>query len=61
MAEKRGRPVDPDSQYRMKVHRNGAHMYASTQPGVMDAGTGKKKYQRVHWGRLTEEMRFIPN
>ena len=28
------RPVDPESGYRIKIHKNKGHSYASTQPAV---------------------------
>ena len=61
MAGKRGRPADPLSPYRMKVHRLGQHAYASTQPAVVDETTGKKRYRHVHWGVLGDGLRFVPN
>jgi len=54
------RPVNPDSQYTIKPHIMKGLTYASTQPSVIDAATGKKKYHYIHWGRI-EDCRFIPN
>jgi hypothetical protein len=34
--------------------------YASTQPPYVDPKTGKKKYRYVHWGRVDENMKFLP-
>lgn len=61
MPGKRGRPVDPLSPYRMKAHRTGNHVYASTQGSYIDEQTGAKKYRRTHWGTLCDETRFVPN
>ena len=55
------RPVDPDAQYRVKLHINNGYTYASTQPPYIDTNTGKKKYRYVHWGTVDENRKFIPN
>ena len=54
------RPVDPQAQYRIKPHKNGSYIYASTQPSYIDQVTGKKKYRYIHWGSIDENQRFIP-
>lgn len=56
-----GRPVNPDSIYRVKVHINGCHKYASTQPFIIDPNTGKKKYHRQHWGTIDDNNKFHPD
>ncbi len=53
------RTTKPDSIYRVSVHRNGGHMYAATHPYTVDA-SGKRKYTILHWGTVTEDLRFIP-
>lgn len=53
------RPVDPESGYRIKIHKNKGHSYASTQPAVLDPDTGKKKYHRIHWGTVDENKSSI--
>lgn len=53
------RKTNPDSIYRLSVHRNGGHLYAATHPFVLD-GEGRRKYRVLHWGTLTEDLRFIP-
>lgn len=53
------RKVDPNTAYRVKIHMDKGYRYASTQPPVIDPETGKRKYQRVHWGTL-DGKRFIP-
>ena len=55
-----GRPVDPLSPYRVSIHRNGNYNYASTQINRINSETGQKEHKRIHWGRLTEENKFIP-
>jgi len=54
------RPVDENSQYRVKLHIANGYTYASTQPPYLDPITGKKKYRHVHWGSIDENQRFIP-
>jgi hypothetical protein len=60
------RPVDPDAQYRIKLHVTSGYTYASTQPPSIDPETGKKKYRHIHWGtvvpagRQNEKLKFIP-
>ena len=60
------RPVDPTSQYRVKLHVTKGYTYASTQPPRIDPETGKKKYQHVHWGTVVPadeedgKLKFIP-
>ena len=54
------RPVDPNSQYRVKLHNNNGYKYASTQPPYVDPETGKKKYRYIHWGSVDDNLKFIP-
>jgi hypothetical protein len=54
------RPVDPDAQYRVKLHINNGYTYASTQPPYIDPDTGKKKYRHIHWGTVDENNMFTP-
>ena len=53
------RTTKSDSIYRVSVHRNGGHLYAATHPYTVDA-SGKRKYTILHWGTVTEDLRFIP-
>ena len=53
------RPSRPDSIYRVSLHRNGGHLYAATHPFTVDA-SGKRHYTVVHWGTVTEDLRFLP-
>ena len=55
------RPVNPDSGFKVKIHHNGGHNYASTQPAIVDPVTGKKKYHHIHWGTVDENKRFHPD
>ena len=44
-----GRPVNKDTQYKVKVHTLGKHRYASNK--VFTVGKdGKKRYSYKHWG-----------
>lgn len=55
-----GRPAKSDTIYKMQVHVNGTHRYASTQPYTIGED-GKKHYAHKHWGTLDENLRFHPN
>ena len=56
-----GRPVNPDTIYRVGIHRNGGHVYATTQPFTIGKD-GKKRYRHRHWGTVDEKagMKFVP-
>ena len=53
------RRSSPDSIYRISLHRNAGHLYAATHPFTLDA-SGKRKYSVIHWGTVTDDLRFIP-
>ena len=55
------RPARTDGKISVTLHLDKGHRYASTQPFTRDPVTGKKKYSRVHWGRVTEDLKFLPN
>ncbi|MHB8963976.1 MAG: IS1634 family transposase, partial [Saccharofermentanales bacterium] len=55
-----GRPPRNDNKFRVSIHNNNGYRYASTQPYVLDPETGRKKYRRVHWGIVHENLKFIP-
>lgn len=55
-----GRPVNPDSQYTVKPHLVGGHLYASTQPWTVNPSTGRKVYRHRHWGTVIDKV-FYPN
>lgn len=44
-----GLPVNGHTQYKIRLHRNGGHEYASTKPFTVD-GNGVKHYSYKHWG-----------
>jgi hypothetical protein len=56
-----GRPPKDDGKQRVTVHTNQGYRYACTQPCTIDEKTGKRKYRRIHWGTITEDMKFIPS
>ena len=43
-----GRPAKLDTIYKMQIHVNGTHKYASTQPFTIGED-GKKRYTHKHW------------
>lgn len=49
----------PDSIYRVSLHRNAGHRYAATHPFTLD-DSGRRRYSVIHWGTVTEDLRFIP-
>jgi hypothetical protein len=51
---------DPTAQYRVKLIKMRRYWYACTQPPFINPETGKRVYQRIQWGRLDENLRFIP-
>ena len=55
-----GRPVKEDTIYKMSIHNNGTHKYASTQPYTVGED-GKKRYTHKHWGTLDDGLKFHPN
>ena len=55
------RPIDPNTQYKVKLHVNNVYSYASTQPPYTDPETGKKKYRRIHWGSVDKNLKFTPS
>ncbi len=55
------RPARTDGKINVTLHLYKGHRYASTQPYTLDPVTGQKKYSRVHWGTVTEDLIFLPN
>ena len=53
------RPTRADSIYRIALHKNGGYMYATTHPYTLTED-GKRKYSCLHWGTVTEDLKFIP-
>ncbi|NCC91224.1 MAG: hypothetical protein EOM01_12845 [Spirochaetia bacterium] len=55
------RPARTDGKISVTLHLDKGHRYASTQPFTIDPVTGRKKYSKVLWGHVTEDLRFLPN
>lgn len=55
------RKARTDGKINVTLHLCKGHRYASTQPFTIDPATGRKKYSRVHWGAVTEDLVFLPN
>lgn len=55
------RPARTDGKISVTLHLDKGHRYASTQPSTIDPDTGRKKYSRVHWGHVTEGLKFLPS
>lgn len=54
------RPTKEDSIYRVSIHRNGGHNYATTHE--YDIVEGKRKYRYVNWGTYTDaDNKFHPS
>lgn len=55
------RPISADTANKVTLHVNGGYRYASTRPRVVNVATGKNTNKSIHWGTVTEDLRFIPN
>lgn len=55
------RPISAETANKVTLHVNGGYRYASTRPRVVNETTGKNTNKSIHWGSVTEDMRFIPN
>jgi len=55
-----GRPPRSDGKTRVAIHVNNGYRYACTQPYTIDPKTGKKKYRKVLWGLVDEQLKFLP-
>jgi hypothetical protein len=55
-----GRPVDPTAPFRVKLHRIGQYMYASTQASFIYSKTGKRTHRCIHWGKVDKNLKSIP-
>jgi len=53
------RPTKADSIYRIALHKNGGYMYATTHPYTL-TDDGRRKYSCLHWGTVTDDLKFIP-
>ena len=57
----RGRPRNPQSEYKMRPHPDNGHIYAATLSNGVSQKTGKSYRKYTHWGKLTEGKVFVPN
>ena len=57
----RGRPADPNTNYRVRLHITHGQRYASTQPTVEDPETHVRKRTHVYWGHVDNNLVFTPN
>ena len=57
----RGRPRNPESEYKMRPHLDNGHIYAATLSNGVSQKTGKSYRKYTHWGKLTEGKVFVPN
>ena len=55
-----GRQIDPNTAYRVGIHKNNGYLYACTQPGYLDQKTGKYKHKHYQWGKIDENLKFYP-
>jgi len=55
------RPARTDGKTSVTLHQDKGHRYACSQPYTIDPDTGRKKYSKVLWGHVTEDLKFIPN
>ena len=53
------RTSKPESPYTIRVHRNGEYMYACTHSFRINE-EGKRIYRTIHWGKITEDLTFVP-
>ena len=56
-----GRPKNPETDYKIFIHRATTYRYAATQPYIMDEKTGAKKRRYIYWGNVSEDLKFTPN
>jgi len=53
------RPSNPDTPHKITLHINGGYRYATTRPLVKN-DDGTHHNQSIHWGKVTEDFKFIP-
>lgn len=54
------RPVDPVAPFRVKPHVTHGYTYASTRDQCIDPVTGKRTHPYIHWGTVSEDLKFTP-
>ncbi len=55
------RPSRTDGKTSVTIHQDKGRRYACSQPYTIDPDTGRKKYSKVTWGHVTEDLKFLPN
>ena len=45
----------------MTLHVNGSYRYASTRPRIITDAGKKNSNKSIHWGTVTEDLKFMPN
>lgn len=55
------RPIKEETTYKVTLHVNGAYRYASTRPRVITEAGKKNGNKSIHWGTVTEDLKFMPN
>lgn len=55
------RHISDETANKVTLHTNGGYRYASTRPRVKNEATGKNTNKSIHWGTVTEDLKFIPN
>lgn len=53
------RPANPDTPYKIMLHVNKGYRYATTRP-LIKTSDGSHYNKSIHWGRVTDELKFIP-
>lgn len=55
------RPIKEETAYKVTLHVNGKYRYASTRPRIITEEGKKNSNKSIHWGTVTEDLKFIPN
>ena len=55
------KPIKEDTEYKVTLHVNGAYLYASTRPRIITEAGKKNSNKSIHWGTVTDGLKFIPN
>lgn len=53
------RTASADTPYKITLHVNGGYRYATTRP-LIKHEDGSHHNQSIHWGTVTEDLKFIP-
>lgn len=55
------RQIKAETAYKVTLHLNGGYRYASTRPRVITEAGKPNSNKSIHWGTVTEDLKFIPN